>query len=1269
MFEITRDDIAALNDEDLRTLIGLLCEAELRRANLPVSAATWGGDQTAKDGGLDVRVALPPGTAIAGFIPSAATGFQVKKPDMSPAEIPKEMKPKGVLRPVIKELATASGAYIIVSSNGSTADSALKKRREAMAEAVKGIADATKLHLDFYDRNRIASWVRDHAGLIPWVRSRIGKSVPGWRAFGAWSHVPAGADRSYLLDDKARIKTGRKDDGDGLSAVNGINRIRDALRKPGQVVRLVGLSGVGKTRLVEALFENAIGTNALDPSLAIYTDTADEPDPQPKGLASDLIASGTRAILIIDNCPPETHKQLSEVVHASGSTISAITVEYDIREDQPEGTDVFALESSSLPLIETLVRARFPDLSQIDARTIAEFSGGNARIALALASTVKKAETVSGLTNTELFTRLFQQRHEHDAGLLQIAEACSLVYSFEGEALTGEGAELPVLGGLIGKTAQEVFTAAAELKRRDLLQQRRQWRAVLPHAIANRLAAMALQNIPYAVIEAAIVHGSSVRLLRSFSRRLGYLDGSKEAQAIVQGWLEKEGLLADVLGLNELGRAMFENVAPVLPEATLSALENVFGKADKQTLLRGGHFIRLLHLLAYDAVLFERAVTLLCKFTGVPDEENLDGEAAKAIVPLFYIAYSGTHAPLTKRLTVLERLLKSNKAVEQHLGIKALEAMMKSGHFMPYTSFEFGARSRDYGYWPKYGSDVGRWFEEVLTFAEPFALGDSPVAARVRKTIARKFRGLWTHGSRFDALERIFKSIAGSGFWRDGWVAVRQTRQYDGSSLKGDALRRLTELEEFLRPKDLLNSVRGIVLGDQSGSLDLDNFEDDDDEAVTAAERRRRATVAVEELGKEVAGDDVALSALLPELIRGSGRLGEFGRGLALGAKEPRTLWGQLVEGVSKQDKPNVQLLLGFLSGLEARDAAEANALLDEAVDHETMGAWLPLLQTSVTIDEVGVKRLHRALELGQAPIGQFFNLVYGGVCEPISGPAFRDLMLAIGAKPDGNRIALEILSMRLHSDASAERKPLPETVEVGRQLLADYQFTRRENGADHDDYKLGVVSATCLIGPEGTPVARKMVRDLKAAIGKYDVHAWEQDDLLRGLFKTQPVATLDELVAGSEKDRRKSIDLIQETMRHRQNPSSVVPDELLVEWCDARPNIRYPFAAGVALLFSRPNDQTPHEWQPVAKALLERAPDPVAVFKVISARLWPTSFSGSIASKLESRAQLLDKLVIGNDPALVEAAGAARADLVERIEKERRDELEEDRAESGRFE
>src|SRR6476469_3707235 len=96
MFEITGDDSAALNDTDLRSLIGLLCEAEMRRRGLPTSAVTWGGNQTAKDGGLDVRVALQAGTALTGFIPNAQTGFQVKTPDMPRASILEEMRPKPV---------------------------------------------------------------------------------------------------------------------------------------------------------------------------------------------------------------------------------------------------------------------------------------------------------------------------------------------------------------------------------------------------------------------------------------------------------------------------------------------------------------------------------------------------------------------------------------------------------------------------------------------------------------------------------------------------------------------------------------------------------------------------------------------------------------------------------------------------------------------------------------------------------------------------------------------------------------------------------------------------------------------------------------------------------------------------------------------------------------------------------------------------------------------------------------------------------------------
>ncbi len=385
MFDITGNDIALLNDTDLRDLVAFLCETELRHRSQPASAVTWGGNQTAADGGLDVRVSLPAGTPIDGFIPRAATGFQVKKLDMPRSEILAEMRPAGTVRFVIQELAAQAGAYIIVSATGSTADGALANRRKAMADAVEDIAQRDELALDFYDRGRVATWVRGHPGLILWVRTRIGKSLSGWQSYGQWAQTPAGSDDSHLFDDTLRIQTSSAENGDGFTALTGLERIRDLLDQPGNVVRLVGLSGVGKTRFVQALFDPAIGARSLDPSLAVYADMADTPDPQPITLASNLVAQRMRAILVIDNCPQELHRRLSELVRAAGSTVSVITIEYDIQDDEPEGTDVFALEPSSPDLVKKLVSRRFPSLSDVDAQTIAEFSGGNARIALALA--------------------------------------------------------------------------------------------------------------------------------------------------------------------------------------------------------------------------------------------------------------------------------------------------------------------------------------------------------------------------------------------------------------------------------------------------------------------------------------------------------------------------------------------------------------------------------------------------------------------------------------------------------------------------------------------------------------------------------------------------------------------------------------------------------------------------------------------------------------------------------------------------------------------
>ncbi|WP_210411443.1 hypothetical protein, partial [Leptospira wolffii] len=173
---------------------------------------------------------------------------------------------------------------------------------------------------------------------------------------------------------------------------------------------------------------------------------------------------------------------------------------------------------SSNKLIENLLLNEFENLTQANARQIAEFAGGNARLAIVLAKTIKKGEQIGVLRNEELFDRLFHQRNREDSDdLLKIAGVCSLLFSFNSTTENGRTLELEILSELSEKSMMSFYKGIIELQRRDLLQQRSFWRAVLPHAIANRLAIRTLESIPTNLILDNLDKDTTGRMLRFFN--------------------------------------------------------------------------------------------------------------------------------------------------------------------------------------------------------------------------------------------------------------------------------------------------------------------------------------------------------------------------------------------------------------------------------------------------------------------------------------------------------------------------------------------------------------------------------------------------------------------------------------------------------------------------------------------------------------------------------------------------------------------------------
>jgi hypothetical protein len=1041
LLEITGEDIALLGDADLRTLIGYLSEADYRLAGLPTHGIKWGGNQDASDGGLDVVVrgtTPPPQNS---YIPRSVTGFQVKKPDMRKAAILKEMKPKGVLREEIKALIKCGGAYVIISSNASTTETALKDRINAMKETIASETNNQNLHLDFLDRGRVATWLRSHPSLIPWVRNKIGRQLQGWRPYENWANSPGGVEEEYLLDEGLRLHDGTRPQNKGMSVKDGLRNLRSSFLTPGTSVRLAGLSGVGKTRLVQAMFDERIGEQVLNRFQAFYTDMSDSPDPDPKAFAERLIADKTRAILIVDNCPPELHRRLTKVCTESGSTVSLLTVEYDVRDDVPDETSVFRLEPASVEIIEKIIGKRFPHISQVDTKTIAVFSGGNARIAIVLANTVQKGETLSDFRDEDLFEKLFQQRQGSDKELLISGEACSLVYSFEGTDVNSDKSEIKVLASLANKSSAELYRHVGMLKERDLIQSRDVWRAVLPHAIANRLAKRALEVIPKDTLTIAILGSGSERLIKSFSRRLSYLHDCQPAIEIVNEWLAQDGWVGEAnCKFSPFGMEVFRNIAPVAPEKTLEALERAANGEEgiRFTSRENTHyneFVGLLRYLAYHPELFERSVELMCRYALSEKPEENHNSTRDMLKSLFYLYLSGTHAPVEMRAKIIRELVGSIYQDRQELGLLLLDAALETWHFSSSYDFGFGARPRDFGYQPKTDEEVIHWYETFIDICTSLALLEQPIAKKARKILSDNLRGLWTKIGIFEALENSAKKIHEKMAWNEGWVAVRGIIRYDSESFEKGILDRLHRLEKLLRPNDLLERARTFALSDHNHIVDL---EDDfvDKEGISSGLKRMEDTTR--QIGVQVAQDMETFNVLLPELVSTPGtHLYSFGRGLADGCADKQEMWQILRSQLEKTppEKRQIGVFLGYLSSSAESDPAFYNSTLDGLVKDDLLGEFFPVFQSSLAIDRRGVERLHEAIDTGKAKINSFQYLAWGRAHEPISDDDLTDLLRKIMSKEGGIEVAIEILKMRFHKSKEEIAGFSPNLINLGREI------------------------------------------------------------------------------------------------------------------------------------------------------------------------------------------------------------------------------------------
>ncbi len=1184
---------------------------------------------------------------------------------MPRSEIIREMRPKPKrsnskappLRDSIRTLAATSGAYIIVCSKGSTNPKYLDERRAAMREAVADLPKPDTLHLDFYDRTRLADWVREYPGVALWVRARIGQTLTGWQPHENWSHAPEGAEMAYLSDDTARIRDRRNPQDGALTIVEGIARLRATLSRAGGVVRLTGLSGTGKTRLLEALFDDRIGGAALDSAHAVYTDMGHEPPLRPQQLASQLIAQGKRTVLVIDNCRRDTHDAIAPLCRAAGSLVSLITVELDIGDDQPEGTDCFVLQHASTAVIKCLLELRFRNLSQATCWCIAKFSDGNARIAILVAENVRPDANLADLTDQKLFELLFHQKKQPDATLLRAAEALSLVYSFDGEKLDGDGAELPFLAGLARLDPVEVYEQVAELRRREIIQSRGPWRAILPQPIANRLAKRALQNRPPLQVADQFWNCGNPRLLRSFTHRLSYLYDSPEVQAIASAWLGPEGPLANSGWMEQDRIDVVKNLAPVDPAASLALVEQFVQRVESNQAgnlapWHRGTVMQLLRKIAYFAEHFNRACLLLGRLVSVERIAMGRPYNASFFTELFQACGAGSLAGAAPRIEVIESLLANTDDANRETGMIALGKMLSAPCRAGSHDLSFGARVIDDGWVPRTSSDYRDWYGGALVVAKRLALSGLTQRTAARHLIAQHFHYLWRRGEIVDDLENALRNIAADKYWPEGWLAVRKTVGMYESCMEPDQIARLRALAASLAPEDLSERIRSCVLTPISEIAAVEYWETQNKETVVSAEAVNEAR----RLGIEAGEAPGTIGALWSDLCGPDAHQALwFGQGFAESAENLTSGWSLLVRnyGESNHLSRNPSILAGFLRAASGMDKPLVDRMLSDAVHDPLLGVDYPRIQIFVGVDQAGVARLLDSIKARLAPASAFRMLWMDWTTESITSCDLSRILSGIANLPDGLQVAADVLAKRFDRAPVAQRDWDPCLLELGRQFLRDYSL---DGGEYATDYRLRKIARVCLAGAEASGDAVILLNRVIQSNEDSSIDVG-LSSLIDILFELHPLKALDcwlEQPAGSLSLRSlNNIGVID------GNPLSNVPTRTLIEWASLHPAARFPLLAQLIRPFVMENGSL--VWSEVAAALMAEAPDRASVFAGLASQIRPGSGFVSSADSLQEQRAPVQGLLNDQDFQIREMAMEIDRSIAEAIATARRHEINRD--------
>jgi len=1001
--------------------------------------------------------------------------------------------------------------------------------------------------------------------------------------------------------------------------------LSEAINSNGCFVRLTGLSGLGKSRL---LIEYKNRNNLRDNDFIIFSGTENINTVQ----ESIKTAAENRAegFIIIDNCSVELHNYATNAIEVNNSPLKLITTYFYHEEDKKLKNSIrIKLEKLASEQISNIIDSRLPDLECSSKKQLEKFIEG---FPLLAQMTTKELQQEGRVTTKFDESNLVEKLINGDGTLSDQARELLKVFSLfdyfrfqkGGRDDVNEDAEF--LKRIAGADQITFENTIMTFNGKELINCTGSLARVVPKPLALNLA-MEWWNKSAFDRQSEIVSNLPAMLHDSFCAQIKYLDSSINVQSFVENFCAANHPFGQAeLLLSKQGSRLFRALVEVNPTVTNNQLHRVISQLnDKEILGIEGNvrrnFVWALEMLAFHKSCFDKSAWILFKLAQF-ENENYSNNALGQFSQLFRLQLSGTEADFDQRLAILHDALALDLESADVVIIDAIKTAMDTHGGTRTIGAEFQGTKPELKEWhPKNHQEIYNYWHSLLDILLVI-LKRGHLIEQIKNAFGHEIRGLIRYqlSEKMDCFIKEVITLTGK-YWPAAAQSITHALHYDAKGINQEKIDHLKSWEKLLSPDEdsIEEQLKLVVLNPSREHVKDENGHYTDMAAEDAKDLAKALKNRLTDLYQSF-----ELLMTFPE----QKKTWIFAKHLVLEADNTEELLNSTLDYFRKYNTINTQFLSGLLSGINIKEPSKWKETIELIGSDDRLIKYYP---DAIRTGRFGISHLDVFIKLiteEKLPSHSASILVYGRATEHLTEMEISRFCMSL-SKIDATAIwvALDNMNMYTHGRHDVDFTQLTPTL---AHLVLNVSF-KKEDKTSHSDSYHWLNSAERLLRSEDAEFALKLCLHIIDQVGGHDIDYSDLWDYLSNAFyKAFELHSnyiwpkiVDKFTNGNAIKPYLLIDLLGSGKSYKKRDKSIfdiIEPEVVIDWC--KDDVALIIVGRAISMFISNGEE--RVINPLMIKLLAEFSDSKPFLSEISANFSSRSWSGSLVPYLEA-----DKLIL----------------------------------------